>query len=68
MSGVISFKTTRSVAEVTAFYNQAMPQNGWQAGQSALEGMLSFSKDKRQATVMMQAEGGLTTVTVIATE
>ncbi len=68
MSGVISFKTTLSVAEVTAFYNKTMPENGWQAGQSAMEGMLSFSKDKRQATVMMQAEGGMTTVTVIAAE
>jgi hypothetical protein len=66
MSGVVSYKTTHSVEEVTAFYNQAMPQNGWQAGQGAVEGMLNFSKDQRQATVMIQAESGVTTVTVIA--
>jgi hypothetical protein len=66
MSGVVSYKTTHSVEEVTAFYNQAMPQKGWQAGQSAVEGMLSFTKDQRQATVMIQGESGATTVTVLA--
>jgi hypothetical protein len=68
MSGVVSYKTTRSIAEVTAYYNEAMPKMGWQAGQGAMEGMLSFTKDQRQATVMMQAESGVTTVTVIAAQ
>jgi hypothetical protein len=68
MSGIVSYKTTRSIEEVTAFYNQAMPGKGWQAGESAVAGMLNFTKDQRQATVMIQAESGVTTVTVIAAQ
>jgi hypothetical protein len=68
MSGVVSYKTTHTVAEVTAYYNQAMPANGWQAAEGAVEGILSFTKGTRQATVMIQAESGVTTVTVISGE
>jgi hypothetical protein len=68
MSGLVSYKTTRSIEEVTAFYNRAMPEKGWTAGEGAVEGMLNFTKGQRQATVMIQAESGVTTVTVIAAE
>lgn len=68
MSGVVSYKTTRTAAEVTVFYSEAMLAKGWTAGEGAIEGMLSFTKDERQATIMIQAESGVTSVTVIAAE
>jgi hypothetical protein len=68
MTGVVSYKTTRSVDEVTAFYRQAMADKGWTAAEGAVEGMLSYTKDQRQATVMVQAEAGVTTVTVVSTQ
>ena len=68
MAGVVSYKTTHSVAEVSEFYKQAMVEKGWKLEEGVVEGMLSFVKDKRQATLMVQTESGATTVTVIAQE
>ncbi|OQB25929.1 MAG: hypothetical protein BWY10_02388 [Chloroflexi bacterium ADurb.Bin180] len=65
MSGVIGFKTTKTLEEVTTYYNDAMVAHGWKAGDSAMEGYLSFTKDNRSATVMMSTEGNLTSVTII---
>jgi len=68
VSGFVSYKTTKSVAEVTAFYEQAMPAKGWAKSEGGIEGMLSFTKGERKATVMIQSEEGKTTVTIMAGE
>lgn len=65
MSGVISLKTTKTMEEATAFYQQAMVAQGWKAGESAMEGYLSFTKEKREATVMLSVENNVTSVTII---
>lgn len=65
MSGVVSFKTTQTVEEVTKFYNEAMVAKGWKVGDSPMEGYISFSKDQREATVMMSAENNVTSVTIV---
>lgn len=67
MSGVVSYKTTLSVEEVTAFYRQAMPEYGWTAGQE-VSGMLTFTKDSRQANLTVKADQGMTSVLIMATE
>jgi hypothetical protein len=68
ISGFVSFKTTQSVADVTAFYVQTMPGKGWATGEGLTEGMLSFKKGERSATILIQAEDGKTTVTIMAGE
>ncbi|HOU24231.1 MAG TPA: hypothetical protein PKW05_08145 [Anaerolineae bacterium] len=66
MSGVIGFKTTKTLEEVTTYYNEAMVAQGWKAGDSLMEGYLSFSKDKREATVMISVENNVTSVTIVS--
>ena len=66
MSGIISFKTTMTVPEATAFYQEAMVAKGWKAGDTAMEGYLSYTKDKRSATVMLSVDNSVTSVTIIA--
>lgn len=66
MSGVISFKTAKTMQETTTYYSEAMVAQGWKAGDSVMEGYLTFTKDKRSATVMMSTEGDVTSVTIIA--
>jgi len=66
MSGVVSFKTTKTIEEVTAFYQQAMVAQGWKAQEGAMEGFMSFTKGEREATVMISTEDNATSVTIVA--
>lgn len=68
VSGFVSFKTTQSVADVVAFYERVMPGQDWVKGESLGEGMLSFTKEGRTATIMIQTEDDKTSVTIMAGE
>nr|MBC7244325.1 hypothetical protein [Chloroflexota bacterium] len=68
ISGFISFKTTKSVEEVSAFYATQMPANGWNKGEEAIPGMMSFTKDGRTAQIMIQVEEGKTMVVIMTGE
>jgi hypothetical protein len=67
ITGITSFQVPATLEEVTAFYQEAMPDNGWtQAeGGGAIPSMLSYEKDGRTATIMMGAEDGETSVTIM---
>jgi hypothetical protein len=65
MAGNVSYRTTLSVEAVTTFYNEQMKVLGWKA-EEPMAGMLTYSKEARQAIVMIQAETDYTSVTVIA--
>jgi hypothetical protein len=67
VSGIVSFKTDKSVADVAAYYEQAMPGQGWTKEEGGIAGMLSFAKGERKATVVIQGEvSGKTSVTIMA--
>ena len=68
MSGVVSFKTTKSVDEVTAFYAAQMPLKGWSEGESPTPEMMSFTKGGRTAQIMLSEEDGKTTVVIFTAE
>jgi len=68
ISGIITYKTTRSVEEVTAFYEAQMPAEGWTKGESVIPGMMSFTKAERTAQVMIETEDGETSVIVMVGE
>ena len=65
VSGVVSYQTTKSVEEVTAFYEAQMPAQGWAKGEGGIPGMLSFTKGGRTAQIIIQGEAGKTTVTIL---
>jgi len=66
--GMISYKTAKDEATVTAFYEAQMPANGWTKGESAIPGFLSFTKGERTAQVMIQREEGKTSVVIMIGE
>lgn len=66
VSGFVTYATTKSVDEVTAFYEAQMPARGWTKGEGLIPGMIDFAKDGRTAQVMIQTEEGKTTVTIIS--
>jgi len=68
VSGAINYKTSKSVEEVTAYYEAQMPASGWTKGQSGVPGMMSFTKGDRTAQIVVQAEAGTATVTIMLGE
>jgi len=64
ISGMVIYKIDNSPDEVKAFYEAEMPAKGWTKAEAEIEGMLSFVKGERKATVMIQAEDGKTSVSV----
>jgi hypothetical protein len=60
---LITFKSADAPADVAAFYKQAMPAQGWTAGEANVMGdlqMLSFTKDGRKLsiTITKEEQGG----------
>ncbi len=66
--GAITYKTNKDVQTATAFYETQMPAYGWTKEESAIPGFLSFAKGERKAQVIIQAEEGKTTVTIMTGE
>ncbi|MCL4505358.1 MAG: hypothetical protein M1434_15570 [Chloroflexi bacterium] len=56
IGNIITFKSPDDPAKVTDFYKQALPGKGWTAGEGSMEGMLTYTKDKRTLTVMIAKE------------
>ena len=67
-SGMITYSSTRGVEEVTAFYEARMPAQGWTKGEAVMPAGMDFTKGSRTAQIMIQAEEGKTTVTIISGE
>jgi len=65
MAGVVSFKTTKTVEEVVAFYTTQLLAQGWTKGESETPEIVSFTKGGRTAQIMLTAEDGKTNVTII---
>jgi hypothetical protein len=68
MSGVVSFTTTQTVEQVMAYYAAQMPLKGWTKGESPTSEMMSFTKDKRTAQLMVSEQDGKTNVVIITAE
>jgi hypothetical protein len=65
MAGVVSFKTTKTVEEVAAFYTTQLLAQGWTKDEGQTPEIVSFTKGSRTAQIMLTAEGGKTRVIII---
>ena len=69
MMGMVGFKVDKAVAEVSKFYQAAMPENGWTVEEGAMmPNMLNFSKGDRTANFILGEEGATTQVTIMVNE
>ena len=72
MFGMLSFSSASTPAEISAFYTDEMPGNGWTAGDVSEFGgiyTLDFSKEGKKASFMISADqNGKTTVLVTVQE
>ncbi len=68
MGQIVTFKVAASEADVIAFYQEAMPGQGWTAGDETIPQMLQFSKGDRKVTIMISAEGEGASVTIMQGE
>jgi len=69
MMGIVTFIVDKPVKDVTAYYQSAMPKNGWTPEEGAMmPNMLSFSKGDRMANFMLSEEGSTTQVTIMVNE
>jgi hypothetical protein len=67
-SGMIAYNSTRSVEQITAFYEAQMPAEGWTRSEGVIPDTMDFIKDGRTAQVAIQAADGRTAVTIISGE
>jgi hypothetical protein len=63
-----SFKVDKSVEEVTSFYKEEMPKNGWQSQASSVPGFLSYKKGDRMVQIAVQSQGDQTGVAIVIPE
>jgi hypothetical protein len=68
LRGMIAYNSTRSVEQVTAFYEAQMPAKGWARSEGVIPDSMDFRKDGRTAQITIQAAGGRTVVTIITAE
>ncbi|MFP3896533.1 MAG: hypothetical protein ACLFV5_06830 [Anaerolineales bacterium] len=61
----ITFDVGVSPQEVMIFYGQRMPARGWQLTESHMPLLLRFIKPGRAVSVLVKAEGGVTTVVLV---
>jgi hypothetical protein len=62
---IISFEVAVPASDVIAFYNDAMPGQGWTGQASPIPGMANFEKDGRTAMIATSEAGGTTTATIM---
>ena len=65
---IINFEVALPAAEVVAFYEDEMAQEGWTAQDSPLPTMMNFEKDNRTAILMVDEAAGTSTVTLMVGE
>lgn len=63
-SGIIIYRTTKSVEEMTSFYQAEMPPHGWTEVLGPAAGVNSFAKEGRAAQIMISAEDSGTSVAI----
>lgn len=67
----VSYRSPTALADVVGFYKTEMPANGWQASgePTTMEGFsqLAYTKDTRQASVMLSWDSSTRQTTVIVT-
>jgi len=68
VSGVIQYKTAKTQAEVTAFYEAQMPARGWTRKGEPAAGIIAFTKGSRTAQLVIESLAGKTSVMIITTE
>jgi hypothetical protein len=57
MTGMVAFEVVAELDDVVAFFKEEMPNNGW-ALESEYAGMLSYTKEARQITIMVGQDEG----------
>ena len=68
MMGMTNFEIEATAEEVTAFYMEALEDNGWTHEESPLPIMHAFNKDGRELTLMIDDEQTPTAVTIMIAE
>ena len=69
--GLLTYDTSSSIADATAFYQQQMPGYGWEvvAGPASAEttAFLSYRQGKQNMTIVLDTKNGKTTVNITVT-
>lgn len=68
MMGINTFEVDATVDEVIAFYDDEMPANGWTAGDNSTPGVRQYTKDGREATLMVEEKDSGSSVTLMVAE
>jgi hypothetical protein len=66
--GINSVKIAATADEVLAFYDEGMAANGWEAEEGGIPGMRTYTKENRQATLMVEEQDGGSEVTIMIAE
>jgi hypothetical protein len=66
--GVLTYDSATSVQDAAAFYQQKLPDEGWQAaGEPSItdeSALLAFERDSQSLTVSISSENGITTILI----
>lgn len=69
MPGILTFDTASSLADVTAFYQEQIPNLGWlllsEPAITETSALVEYQQDDRNLTVIIATEAGVTTVTLL---
>lgn len=68
VANVISYRTARPPAEVTAFYQAQMPARGWIKTEGPSAGIITFARGRSTAQVVIESAEGKTAVMIMTTE
>jgi hypothetical protein len=63
--GMVSYKVTASVEQVSAFYKAEMPKNAWKSIAATIPGFLAFEKEGRQAQIAIATKDNVTAVAIV---
>lgn len=63
--GILTFDTSLTPEEASAFYEELLPTQGWGSMGSPSPGLLLFTKGAEVLSVLIAVEGGVTTITII---
>lgn len=63
--GILTFDTSMTPEEASAFYEELLPTQGWGSMGSPSPGLLLFIKGDQVLSVLIATENGVTTITVI---
>lgn len=67
MSGMVSFEVEMPMEDAMTFFKEGMPANGWTL-ESEYEGMLTYTKEGRQAMIMLSEEEAMLSGAIMISE